>query len=75
MSSGCQEIEVYNLMTNATVVLDICNSSPYTNYLSTGLLSIAIFMMFFSCCLFTVGGVRVHKPLPNHRTPPSYDSV
>ena len=74
MSSGCHEIEVYDYMTNATVVLDICNSGPYAHYLSAGLISIAMFMLFVSCCLFTAGGARVRKPLVENR-PPSYESV
>ena len=74
MPNGCQEIEVYDYMTNATVVLDICNSGPYAHYLSAGLISIAIFMMFVSCCLFTAGGARRYKPL-SEQSPPSYESV
>jgi hypothetical protein len=79
MSNGCQEIEVYNFMTNATIVLDICNSGPYAHYLSAGLVSVAFFMMFVSCCLFTAWGALVHKPLSDRQSvpscPPSYESV
>lgn len=79
MSNGCREIEVYDFMTNATIVLDICNSGPYAHYLSAGLVSVAVFMMFVSCCLFTTGGGRVYKPLSDqqsvHNCPPSYESV
>jgi len=73
MSNSCQEIEVYDFMTNATIVLDICNSGPYAHYMSAGLISIAIFMMFVSCCVFTAG-TRAYKPLSG-QIPPSYDSV
>ena len=84
MTCGCQEVEVYDYLSNSTIVLDVCSNAVLCNYLATGFVTIVVFMMFLLCCAISsdlrgrkrtqIGYVRMEAGGTDNQ-PPQYNSL
>lgn len=83
MDCSCQEVEVYNYLTNSTLVLEVCNSAAHCHYLSAAFTTIAVALMFSFCCIACVGANRkprvVYTAVPVdtsvQQQPPNYETI
>ena len=69
----CQEISVYDHLTNKTVLIEACSNDDLCHYLATGIASLVIFLGFAACCMFVVSA-RSDRRKPSS-SPPSYEAV
>ena len=77
----CQEIAVYDHLTNTTVLLDACSNNDCCHYLATGITSLLVFLGFAGCCIYAISaGFSRRKTgtgtgTDTDTSPPSYGTV
>lgn len=85
MDCACQEVEVYDYLTNSTLILDVCANAAHCHYLVTTFTTVALVMIFWLLCTIActsnkrrIAYIRVNEDDSaddDTRLPPQYNAI